>query len=115
MKITSAPDKCLTQTFHRELKTSYTFAVFGFCLITQSNYMQRRYRTIPDLKVNESARTISISDVALACKLTAMGVLPGTRIEMVRTSPFGNAYYIKVDGIRIALREAEAACILLEI
>ena len=77
--------------------------------------MQRRYRTIPDLKINESARTISISDAALACKLTAMGVLPGTRIEMVRTSPFGNAYYIKVDGVRIALREEEPASILLEI
>ncbi len=77
--------------------------------------MQRRYRTIPDLKANESARTISISDAALACKLTALGVLPGTLIEMVRTSPFGRAYYIKVDGVRIALREEEAASILLEV
>ncbi len=77
--------------------------------------MQRRYRTISDLKLHESARTLAFADPELACKLTAMGVLPGTRIEMVRHAPFGSAYYIKVDGIRMALREEEAASILLEI
>ncbi len=77
--------------------------------------MQRRYRIIPDLKPNESACTIAFSDPALAGKLTAMGVLPGTRIEMVRKAPFGQAYYVKVDGVRLALREEEAASIMLEI
>lgn len=76
--------------------------------------MQRRYRTVPDLKINESARTIAINDSNLACKLTAMGVLPGTRLEMVRQSLFGGAYYIKADGVRLALRKEEAASILLE-
>ncbi len=77
--------------------------------------MQRRYRTIPDLKLNESALTFAFTDPALAGKLTAMGVLPGTRIELVRPAPFGKAYYIKVDGVRLALREEEAASILLEV
>ncbi|MBV6440762.1 MAG: ferrous iron transport protein A [Haliscomenobacteraceae bacterium CHB4] len=77
--------------------------------------MQRRYRTIPDLKLNESALTLAFTDPALAGKLTAMGVLPGARIELVRPAPFGKAYYIKVDGVRLALREEEAASILLEI
>ena len=77
--------------------------------------MQRRYRTVPDLKVHESARALSFEDPALAGKLTAMGVLPGTLIEMVRTAPFGKAFYIKADGIRLALREEEAASILLEV
>lgn len=77
--------------------------------------MQRHHRTIPDLKQHESARTIAFSDPALAGKLTAMGVLPGTRIELVRRAPFGNAYYIKADGVRLALREDEAASIMLEV
>lgn len=77
--------------------------------------MQRRYRTIPELKAHESARALSFDDPALAGKLTAMGLLPGTLIEMVRTAPFGNAYYIKADGIRLALRKEEAASILVEI
>lgn len=76
--------------------------------------MQRRYRTVPDLKVNESARTIAFDDSALAAKLTSMGLLPGTRIEMIRKSPFGSAYYVKADGVRLALREEEAASILIE-
>jgi len=77
--------------------------------------MQRRYRTIPDLKQHESALMIAFSDPAMAGKLTAMGVLPGTRIEMVRRAPFGSAYYVKADGIRLALREEEAACMMLEV
>jgi Fe2+ transport system protein FeoA len=76
--------------------------------------MQRRHRTLSELKSNESALTLSFSDPALAGKLTAMGLLPGTRIEMVRPAPFGKAYYIKADGVRMALREEEAASILLE-
>jgi len=76
--------------------------------------MQRRYRTLPDLKAHESAEAIAFSDPALAGKLTAMGVRPGTIIEMVRKAPFGQAYYIKVEGIRLALREEEAASIMLE-
>lgn len=77
--------------------------------------MQRRYRTVPELKAHESAKTIAISNPELAGKLTAMGVLPGSSIEMVRTAPFGLTYYIKVNGVRMALREEEAANILLEI
>lgn len=77
--------------------------------------MQRRYRTVPDLKIHESARALAFGDPALAGKLTAMGLLPGTLIEMVRTAPFGNAYYIKADGVRLALREEEAASIMIDI
>jgi Fe2+ transport system protein FeoA len=76
--------------------------------------MQRRYRTLLDLKSNESAKAISFDNQALACKLTAMGVLPGAMIEMIRPAPFGSAYYVKVDGIRLALREEEAISIFLE-
>ena len=77
--------------------------------------MQRRYRSILDLKIKGSAKALAISDSELACKLTAMGVLPGTMVELVRHSPFGSAYYVKVDGIRFALRAEEAASILLEV
>ncbi|MBK8554347.1 MAG: ferrous iron transport protein A [Lewinellaceae bacterium] len=76
--------------------------------------MQRRYRTIPELRLHESAKAIAFADTALAGKLTAMGLLPGTLVEMVRKAPFGKAYYIKADGVRLALREEEAASILLE-
>jgi ferrous iron transport protein A len=75
--------------------------------------MQRRHRTLPELKVNESAQAISFTSPSLACKLTSMGILPGALIEMVRKAPFGDAFYIKADGVRLALRTDEAATILL--
>jgi ferrous iron transport protein A len=77
--------------------------------------MQRRYRTISDLKKYESAAILTFSDNELASKLTAMGVRPGVLVEMVRRAPFGAAYYVKIDGVRLAFREEEAACILLEV
>ncbi|MEY3243149.1 MAG: hypothetical protein RIR11_4588 [Bacteroidota bacterium] len=77
--------------------------------------MQRRYRTLPELKAHESAQAVSFTDPELACKLTAMGVLPGAMIEMVRKAPFGDAFYVKVDGVRLALRTEEAEQILLTV
>lgn len=76
--------------------------------------MQRRFRNVSELKTLEMARALAFADPALAGKLTSMGVLPGTMIQMVRQAPFGHAYYVKVDGVRLALREEEAVSILLE-
>lgn len=76
--------------------------------------MQRRHRTLPELKSHESARTIAFVEPALAQKLTSMGILPGTRIEMIREAPFGRAYYVKADGVLLALRSEEAINILME-
>ncbi len=77
--------------------------------------MQRRYRTLTELKAQESARTIAFDDPALAGKLTSMGLRPGTLIEVVRTAPFGHTLYIKADGLRLALRAEEARSILIEV
>jgi ferrous iron transport protein A len=77
--------------------------------------MQLQYRTVNDLRPHESAKAVSFTDTALACKLTSMGLLPGTKILLVRLSPLGDALYIKIDdGIRIALRKEEASAIRIE-
>jgi Fe2+ transport system protein FeoA len=77
--------------------------------------MQLQYRTLTDLRPNESARAISFSDPALACKLTSMGLLPGAKIQIIRESPFGDSIYVKIDdGMRMALRKEEAASIRIE-
>jgi ferrous iron transport protein A len=52
------------------------------------------------------------TDDAIASKLMAMGVLPGSKIALVRAAPMGGGWYVEVDNIRIALRKQEAACIL---
>jgi ferrous iron transport protein A len=76
--------------------------------------MLRRYRTVENLKARECARALRIEDPFLASRLTAMGLLPGTLIEMIRRAPFGHTYYIKADGIRLALRKEEAQSILVD-
>jgi len=53
------------------------------------------------------------SNEQMGCKLLAMGVFPGSRVEIVRTAPFGGGYFLKVDNNYLALRQQEAACILL--
>ena len=50
----------------------------------------------------------------IASKLMAMGILPGSRIQLIRKSPLGGGWFVKVDNTYIALRKQEAACIILK-
>lgn len=50
----------------------------------------------------------------IGSKLLAMGILPGSWLEVVREAPFGGGVVIKVDNNYLALRKQEAACILLK-
>ncbi|MCO6475051.1 MAG: ferrous iron transport protein A [Phaeodactylibacter sp.] len=47
-------------------------------------------------------------------KLMAMGILPGSQVELVRRAPFGGGWYIKVDNLYIALRMEEASSVVLK-
>jgi ferrous iron transport protein A len=48
-------------------------------------------------------------------KLLTMGVLPGSLVQIVRIAPFKGGYYLKIDGINLAVRQQEASSIVLEI
>jgi len=50
----------------------------------------------------------------MGSKLLAMGVLPGSKITVIREAPFGGGIVVKVDNNYLALRKQEAACILLK-
>lgn len=47
-------------------------------------------------------------------RLREMGVLPGTRVTLVRTAPMGDPIEIKVRGYHLTLRRTEAAHIVVE-
>jgi ferrous iron transport protein A len=47
-------------------------------------------------------------------RLREMGLLPGTRISLVRTAPLGDPIEIKVRGYNLTLRKSEAAHVLVE-
>jgi ferrous iron transport protein A len=48
----------------------------------------------------------------MASKLMAMGILPGSEVELIRRAPFGGAWYVRVDQQHIALRQAEVEAII---
>ncbi len=47
-------------------------------------------------------------------RLREMGLLPGTRITLVRTAPMGDPLEIKVRGYHLTLRKTEAEHVLVE-
>ena len=65
------------------------------------------------LKRGESGTIHSFSDEATACKMMSMGILPGSAVKLIRKAPFGGAIYIKADNQQFAIRNIEAACIVL--
>ncbi len=68
---------------------------------------------ITQLKIGESAIIAEFSNGFVACKLMAMGLLPGSAIFLMRKAPFGGAYYIKTKNHYVALRTNEAKNVLL--
>lgn len=65
------------------------------------------------LEPGSSAIIRSFSDEATACKLMSMGILPGSKVKLVRKAPFGGAIYIKADNQQFAIRNSEAECVML--
>jgi len=47
-------------------------------------------------------------------RLREMGLLPGTRVTLVRTAPLGDPLEIKIRGYNLTLRKSEAAHVLVE-
>ncbi|WP_235292188.1 FeoA family protein [Portibacter lacus] len=71
-------------------------------------------RTILDLKKGESAVVVRFSNDSLSCKLLTMGILPDAKITMIRKAPFGGAFYLKLNGLNVAVRSSEAATIIIK-
>ena len=71
---------------------------------------------LSDLAVGASAivRTFPPQDPAFI-RLREMGLLPGTRITLVRTAPLGDPLEIKMRGYHLSLRKSEAEQILVEV
>jgi len=71
-------------------------------------------RTVLDLKVGEQGYVKSFENLDCACKLLTLGLLPKSRVTLVRKSPLGDALYLQLDGHKIAIRNTEGQSILIE-
>jgi len=64
--------------------------------------------------MGESGIVEKFTDEQLSCKLMTMGVLPKSEVMMVRKAPLGGAYYLRLNGLSIAVRKTEAAAIIIK-
>ena len=72
--------------------------------------MHQGLRTLDRLPTGESAVVRRIDcGRRVGGRLMEMGLLPGTRIEMVRRAPFGDPLEIRLRGYLLSLRSADAA------
>ena len=73
-----------------------------------------RGKSLLDLKKGETGYIISFENPIFTCKFYTLGIMPQTVIEMVRRSPFGGAYYVKIGNSIVGLRKKEAKSILIK-
>ena len=71
-------------------------------------------KRLADYKPGKAGEVAYYATDYIAGKLMAMGVLPGSQIELVRVSPLGDSLYVKADNQYLALRKVEAACIVMK-
>lgn len=64
------------------------------------------------LEIKEG-KICGFNDENLSRLLISKGILIGSIAKLVRVSPFGNSYYVQIDGLRFGLRRKEIEVIQL--
>ncbi|MFT6334212.1 MAG: Fe2+ transport system protein FeoA [Saprospiraceae bacterium] len=84
------------------------------CIASLGKNDNSNKKSVLDLKVGEVGYVKSFDNLDCACKLLTLGLLPKSRVTVVRKSPLGDALYLQLDGHKIAIRNNEGAAILIE-
>jgi ferrous iron transport protein A len=71
-------------------------------------------RNVLDLKIGEEGIVKKFSDSGMACKLLTIGIIPDSRIALIRKAPFGGAYCLRLGKTFVAVRTSEAKSIIIE-
>ncbi|MGB3050917.1 MAG: FeoA family protein [Polyangiales bacterium] len=67
-------------------------------------------RSLVDLPLGQHAEIASIDcERRLSRRLMEMGLLPGTRVRVVRVAPLGDPIELRVRNYSLSVRRAEAA------
>jgi len=66
-------------------------------------------RSLADLRPGQAAEIVSLEcDRRVSRRLMEMGLLPGTRVRLIREAPLGDPLELKVRGYALSVRRAEA-------
>lgn len=72
-------------------------------------------KNVASLKEGEKAIICCLKDSELSIKLTEMGCLPGTKLEVERPAPLGDPMRININGeYSLSLRVEEADLIMIK-
>ena len=65
--------------------------------------------TLKDGKTGMTLKIQSIGDSALKERMMTMGLIPGTKVQVLRSAPLGDPIAIRVRSYNLALRKSDAA------
>ncbi len=72
--------------------------------MTKVNFM-----TLSEAKIGSVVRINSIEESVLTPRLMTMGLIPGTRVEVLRSAPLGDPIAIRLRAYNLAIRKDDAA------
>lgn len=67
--------------------------------------------TLKDTKPGMVVRIDSLSESSLKQRLMTMGLIPGTRVEILNSAPMGDPIAIRLRSYNLAMRRDDAATI----
>lgn len=66
-------------------------------------------RTLAELLPQQSATVTSVeAQASMGVRLREMGLVPGTRVTMLRRAPLGDPILFELRGYQLSLRKADA-------
>ena len=65
--------------------------------------------TLKDTEPGMSVRIDSVGESKLKNRLMTMGLIPGTRVEILRSAPMGDPIAIRLRSYNLAMRKDDAA------
>ena len=65
--------------------------------------------TLKDTKPGMTVRIDALGESALKQRLMTMGLIPGTRIEILNSAPMGDPIAIRLRSYNLAIRKDDAA------
>lgn len=68
--------------------------------------------TLKDGKIGAEVRIDSIGESELKNRLMTMGLIPGTRVKILRSAPMGDPIAIQLRSYHLALRKSDAAQVM---
>ena len=71
-------------------------------------------KTVLDLEIGEEGTILDFTEANVACKLLTIGLVPESKVSLIRKSPLGGAVCLKLGNTFVAVRNREAKAIIIK-